>query len=84
MYCEFENIQCEGKALVEMKHCRMSGCTFKNINLSGDSFLVLGHGSSYVSGCKLENIATARKDGALFYRDESHYFPFVDEKTMNN
>ena len=81
MYCEFEDIQCAGKALVEMEHCRMSGCTFKNIKLSGESLLVLGHGSSYVSGCKLENITTERKDSALFYRDESHYFPFVDERT---
>lgn len=84
MYCDFDDIQCDRTALIEMYKCRMSGCTFRNIHLKSDALLVYGHGSSYISRCQLVNVVTERKDDELFCRDEWSLWPFVDEDTKAN
>lgn len=76
-HCEFENIQCDRNAFVELIACYMGGCTFKNVQLQNEARLVLGHGFSYIYGQKLENITAERKDGKLFYRDTQYHTPFV-------
>lgn len=81
---QFENIQCDSAALIEMHKCRMSGCTFRNIHLKNDALLVYGHGSSYISRCKLIDVVTERKDGEFFCRNERSLWPFVDEDTKVN
>ena len=83
-HCEFANIQCNGTAFVDMQKCRMGSCSFKNVQLLDDAFLVFGHGSSYVYGCKLDNVTTMRKDGEMFFRDEWHFWPFVNDRTLQN
>ena len=84
MYCDFEDSQCDSASFVEIHKCRMSGCTFKNIQLKNDSFLVYGYGTSYISGCSLENVTVTRKDGEMFHRNEEHFWPFVEEDTKEN
>lgn len=65
--CIFENIECTDSTFVNLLECRMSGCTFKNVILRGETYLVRGYGgNSCVHGCELINVVSERNDGELF------------------
>lgn len=82
--CQFENIQCDSGALIELNKCRLSDCLFQNIHLLNETLLIYGEGSSYVIRSELVDVVTEREDGTLFYRKKVSFWPFVDEDTKVN
>lgn len=71
-YCEFSDIECANTTLVELNNCYCSSCTFENIKLFDNAYLVHGTGRTRGYGFKLNNMTSERED-KLFFKTLTHY-----------
>lgn len=49
----------------------MSFCTFKDVELTNEAYLVNGVGDVWIESCSFENISTDREDRELFFCEET-------------
>ena len=65
--CEFEHIEANGGMLISLEDGEIRRCTFRDITLTGNSYVCDGVGSCWVEQCHFENIRTDRADGQVVF-----------------
>ena len=85
--CTFNKIVCHDDCVISMEDGEISGCSFENIKLFEDSYLIEGFGDAWVEKCEFKDIQTERDDHEIFHMEEEAGFiikrkkeySFVDE-----
>lgn len=65
-HCIFTEIECLSIALIELSNCYLGACSFENIRLLGDTYLVHSSEPAWGYSFKLRNIASGLGDKQLF------------------
>lgn len=69
--CSFEHLRCDFDCVLCLEDSEVSYCTFKDVELSNEAYLVSGVGDVWIESCSFENISTDRKDRELFFCEET-------------
>ena len=69
--CNFEHLRCDNDCALSLEDCEVLFCTFKDIELSNEAYLINGTSDVWVESCIFENIRTDRKDRELFFCEET-------------
>jgi hypothetical protein len=69
--CDFEHLRCDNDCVLCLEDSDVSFCTFKDVQLTNEAYLVDGVGDVWIESCSFENISTDRKDRELFFCEET-------------
>ena len=69
--CDFEHLRCDNDCVLCLEDSEVSFCTFKDVELTNEAYLVDGVGDVWIESCSFENISTDRKDRELFFCEET-------------
>lgn len=64
--CTMEHLRCDEDCLIFLANGEISGCTFRDIELRKDAYLVEAEESGWLEVSSFENIRTDREDKELF------------------
>lgn len=68
---DFTNLRCDNDCVLCLEDSNMSFCTFKNVELTNEAYLISGVGDVWIENCNFENIRTDRTDRELFFCEET-------------
>ena len=69
--CHFEHLRCDNDCVLCLEDSEVSFCTFKDVELTNQAYLVNGVGDVWIESCSFENISTDREDRELFFCEET-------------
>lgn len=69
--CDFEHLRCDNDCILGLESSEVSFCTFKDVELTNEAYLINGTGDVWIESCSFENISTDRKDRELFICEET-------------
>lgn len=69
--CDFEHLRCDNDCVLCLEDSEVSYCTFKDVELTNEAYLVNGVGDVWIESCSFENISTDRADRELFFCEET-------------
>ncbi len=69
--CDFEHLRCDNDCVLCLEDSEVSFCTFKDVELTNEAYLVDGVGDVWIESCSFENISTDRSDRELFFCEET-------------
>lgn len=69
--CDFEHLRCNNDCVLCLEDSNVSFCTFKDVELTNEAYLMDGVGDVWVESCTFEGISTDRKDRELFFCEET-------------
>ena len=69
--CNFQGMHGRtGSSIVDMDDSSISGCSFSDIQIVDDNYLIDGIGDCTVEKCSFERVRSEREDGELFFCQE--------------
>ena len=69
--CDFEHLRCDNDCVLCLEDSEISFCTFNDVELTNEAYLVNGVGDVWIESCSFENISTDRSDRELFFCEET-------------
>ena len=78
---KFCDIKCDWDCFISAEDCRISHCSFENIELLEDAYICSGIGDVSADHCTFKNCSTDREDRELFYAEETVGKVFKKTKT---
>lgn len=67
----FRQLICANDTAICLEDSEISGCTFRDVNLTNLSYLIRGVGDVWLQRCCFENIRTDRPDRELFFCEKT-------------
>ena len=89
--CKFKDIVGDRGCAISMEDGEITGCSFENIKLMDEAYLIEGYGEAWVENCTFKDIQTTREDRKLFIMEEERgfiikkkkQFCFVDDESCS-